>query len=180
MRKNIPVAVGTFAFVLTLGPVTLAIDTSAKRDPGASEKQPKERKPTTPTMPAVIRTPSNKGVVSNSILVSGTSDGSAAGDIWVLVWPELAPGRGWPQSPDAASGSPAVLKRETGEWSTVASFGGRPQSYDIAVYTASRAASRQLSNLLRLWARRGDYPGMTLNQIPTGLIEQHRITVRKE
>jgi len=131
-----------------------------------------------PRSSVTITNPANNALVAKAALATGTFDSSIAGDIWVFVWPELAPGKGWPQTPNAADGAPAVLNKQTSIWSTPVGFGGPPQSYEIAVYTASKPASARIGRLLKNWAKRGDYPGMTLNQLD-GLVERHRITVRK-
>jgi hypothetical protein len=124
-----------------------------------------------------ITSPADNSVVMDDTLASGTCSPSIAGDIWVFVWPGRAPGKGWPQSPDADKGAPATRNQE--KWSTPISFGGPPQSYEIAVYVATPAASRRLSELLAGWARRNSYPGMTIASLPQGLVENQRIRVTK-
>jgi hypothetical protein len=130
-----------------------------------------------PAASLVITTPADNSVVADDALASGNCNHSVAGDIWVFVWPERAPGKGWPQSPDADRGAPATRNQE--KWSTPISFGGPPQSYEIAVYVATPAASRRLSELLAGWARRNSYPGMTIASLPQGLVENQRIRVTK-
>jgi hypothetical protein len=124
-----------------------------------------------------IASPADKSVVKEAAVVSGSVDRSVGDDIWVFVWPEQAPGKGWPQSPDASKGAPAFNDR-AGKWSTPVGFGGPAQSYDIAVYTAPKKISKWLGAKLKAWAQKNDYPGMTLNDL-TGLVERHRIRVRK-
>ena len=126
----------------------------------------------------MISTPANNALVKDNGLASGTFESSITDDIWVFVWPAQAPGKGWPQSPNAADGAPAALDKQRSQWATPVGFGGPPQSYEIAVYTATKATSARIGKLLKKWAKTNNYPGMTLNQLD-GLEERHRITVRK-
>ena len=137
-------------------------------------------KATTPTSPVMITKPANNALVTNDGLASGTFDSSIKDDIWVFVCPAKAPDKCWPQSPDASKGAPAVMNRQKSEWSTPVGFGGPPQSYEIAVYTASKSASAQIGKLLQRWATKNDYQGLKLDKLAKlALVERHRITVRK-
>jgi hypothetical protein len=140
--------------------------------------QPDRDKAAKPSSPVMITTPADKGLVKPDALARGTFDSSVTDDIWVLICPEKTPTTCWPQSPDAKAGAPAVINKQKGEWVTPISFGGPAQSYEIAVYTASKDASTRIGKLLKKWAKANDYPGLAFSQ-RNGLEEQHRITVRK-
>lgn len=123
-----------------------------------------------------ISTPRAESTVDeDTVEVSGTYSPKMAEDIWVLVWPEKAPKRFWPQSDEADKGRPAT--KQEGKWSVQCTLGGPPQRYDIAVYTANQAASAELSQTLKKWADAGKYPGLT--KLPVGLTEQARVTIRR-
>jgi hypothetical protein len=133
-----------------------------------------------PTAASVtITRPENNSHVKEEADAEGTCRSSVAGDVWVFVWPELAPGRGYPQSPNAGKGSPASCNKEEEQWSTPIFFGGPPQSYEIAVYVANAAASKEIATLLVSWAKVNKYPGMPLRSLPKGLVEKQRIQVTK-
>jgi hypothetical protein len=140
--------------------------------------QPDSAKAAKPSSPVVITTPADKALVKPDSVARGTFDSSVTDDIWVLVCPEKTPTTCWPQSPDAKAGAPAVITKEKREWVTPISLGGPAQSYEIAVYTASKSVSARIGKLLKKWAKSNDYPGLSFGQ-RVGLVEQHRITVRK-
>ncbi len=121
--------------------------------------------------------PAAGGEVGESKMVSGEYDDSVQDDIWVFVWPEKAPGRGYPQSGDAFQGSPA--EKNHGEWSVRCYFGGPAQSYDIVVYTADKEASQKIAGLLMKWAKESHYPGIDKARLPNGMTKHHKIRVRK-
>lgn len=123
-----------------------------------------------------IITPESGSTVTGEIIVKGTN--SNDNDLWVFVWPEKARNVGWPQSDSAAHGIPAFKKGA--EWSVRCYFGGPPQSYEIAVYEATKSASKALSDLLISWYKNNDYPGLHLSQLPNGLVEKDRVTVIKK
>lgn len=100
--------------------------------------------------------------------------------IWVLVWPEQAGGKAYPQSPNAGGGDPATLNRAAQTWSTPVSLGGPPQTYRLSVHTADAEASRFLHDTIITWTRNGDYAGLFPDQLPTGLVEFANITIRKQ
>jgi hypothetical protein len=114
-------------------------------------------------------------VDEDTVEVGGTYSPKVAENIWVLVWPAKAPKRFWQQSDEADKGRPAT--KQDGKWSVQCSLGGPPQQYDIAVYTANRVASAELSQTLKKWAESGRFPGLT--KLPEGLTEQARITIRR-
>jgi hypothetical protein len=140
--------------------------------------RPDQPKPAKLSFPVMITTPADKALVGPDAVARGTFDSSVTDDIWVLICPEKAPTTCWPQSPDAKAGAPAVVDKKKKEWVTPISFGGPAQSYEIAVYTASKNVSARIGKLLKKWEKANKYPGLAFNQ-RDGLIEQHRITVRK-
>lgn len=124
-----------------------------------------------------ITDPRDGASVSSPIEVSGTSLEDLEDDIWVIVWPENAPRRGYPQSDAAEKGLPAF--KENGKWFVIGHFGGPPQSYEIAVYTATPSASKFIGDTLKKWVENNDYPGIYVMELPKGLVERDRITVSK-
>ena len=60
-----------------------------------------------------------------------------------------------------------------------ANLGGPLQSYEIAVYTASREASDTLGKLLKEWAKKNNHPGLVVQDLPRGLQERHRIRIKR-
>ena len=100
-------------------------------------------------------------------------------DIWIVVWPELAGGKGYPQSSNAALGDPALIIGASQAWSVPVTLGGPPQSYRISAHTSDRTTSSVLRDYLIMWARDGHFPGLLPHEIPTGLEERASITIRK-
>ena len=94
-----------------------------------------------PTASATITDPpAGRSIDTAAITVSGVYSPPGQGltdHIWILVWPDLAPGVGFPQSSNAGIGEPAVKDAVNSRWSVIATFGGPPQGYDITVYTAT-------------------------------------------
>jgi hypothetical protein len=127
----------------------------------------------------VIDSPLDGAEVGASLMIEGHARGWFSGEVWVAVWPELAPGLGWPQSPNAFRGEPALLNREKGTWSSPVFLGGPPQTYEIVVYLASESASEAMRQAMRRWAAYGHYPGIAVAKLPDGVVEQQRIRVKK-
>lgn len=122
--------------------------------------------------------PRNGNFVPGEMNVYGTYSKEITDNVWVFIWPERARGRGWPQSDDPQSGAPALKKN--GKWSVYCYFGGPPQRYEIAVYTATPAASFFISTKLKEWYKSGDYKGISVVNLPDGLLERQRIQVTKQ
>lgn len=145
----------------------------------------------TPTAPTVdqlvaqvtlqITEPANNSILlSPDIVVSGTyAPADFTDPVWVLVWPELAGNKGYPQSGNAGIGEPAIVDRSSQRWSVGTGLGGPPQFYDISVHFADPAASRRLSDILIEWTRANFFPGLAPNELPFGLHERHRIRIRR-
>jgi hypothetical protein len=113
------------------------------------------------------------------ITVSGRYAEGLNDSIWILVWPRLAPGLGYPQSPNASQGLPAAKDPLRLTWTVPVTLGGDPQEYDIRVYYADASASNFLGATLRDWVARNSYPGLRVEDLPQGLHEQMKITIRK-
>ena len=129
---------------------------------------------------ARITDPSNEGVVTSAgITVRGTYSEGLGDNVWVFVWPEQAPDRGWPQSSNPAAGLPAEKTAGRPEWSVSVFLGGPPQRYGVSVHTADAAASSRLSALLMDWTRTGNSAGLGVGELPTGLNEQQRISITR-
>ena len=143
----------------------------------ASGTSPRPAKTKAEDLNVRIVEPLDGGEVPGAARVSGTCDESVQDDIWVFVWPEKAPGRGWPQSDDGAAGRSALKKG--GEWSTLCHFGGPPQSYEIAVYTADAKATAFIAEKLVKWTETGRHEGIMDVYLPAGLVERHRVRVTK-
>jgi hypothetical protein len=145
----------------------------------------------TPTAPSVddllaqvvvqITFPANGAVLTTpDLTIAGTySPAGLRDDIWVLIWPEFAPGVAYAQSPNAAAGEPATVDRVNQRWSVPAGLGGPAQSYEISVHIASEAASQVLSRDLVNAVAANFFPGILRQALPAGLIEKQRITIRK-
>jgi hypothetical protein len=100
-------------------------------------------------------------------------------DIWVSIG---LPGgtRFWPQSPNACEGQPAL--KLNGQWE-VRAFVGSPDDneklFEIIINTADDEASRFISQTLQTWCQQGSYPGFSRGELPDGLVEHQRITVKR-
>ncbi|NOQ27784.1 MAG: hypothetical protein GQ564_20670 [Bacteroidales bacterium] len=123
-----------------------------------------------------ITIPQDNGVVESIIVVKGNYK-KIDEDLWLIIWPEKGGNKGWPQSDDALNGRP--VNKSNGRWSVSCCLGGPPQSYDIALYSASKKASEVLGTTMKDWVKSNDYPGLYINNLPKGLKELDRITVRK-
>ena len=125
-----------------------------------------------------IDEPVNGSVIDDDFVqVSGRLDPSVKGDPWVLVYPHRAPGRGWPQSGDASRGVSAV--RHGDQFQVGAFLGGPPQMYDIVVYSTTSEASRLFSAYLQQASLSGKHTGISSVDMPSGLQELARVTIRR-
>jgi len=131
--------------------------------------------------PVRITDPQNSAVLlTPDILVRGTfAPSTLTDDIWLIVWPAEAGGKGYHQSPNAAVGEPCVVDRQNQRWSVPTGLGGPPQAYEISVHTADAAASRAMRDFLIEWARTGIFVGLSREQLPVGLVERHRIAITR-
>ena len=129
-----------------------------------------------PAVMITIERPQNNSQVLEGVLVSGTVMGTNR-NLWVFVFPELAYGKCWPQSADPSKGLPASIVNN--RYSVPCNLGGPAQRYDIVIYSADITASNIISNLLIKWSRDNHYPGLRVNELPTGVTEEYRISVVK-
>jgi hypothetical protein len=125
----------------------------------------------------VITRPQNGADVEQGIEVTGTYPADSNSDIWLFVWPQKAPGLGWPQSEHPETGAPA--EKRNGKWFVTAWLGGPPQQYELAVYTATKTASAFIKKRLREENRKQSFNGILERDLPDGLVERNRIRVKK-
>ncbi|MCL4295855.1 MAG: hypothetical protein KJ077_09020 [Anaerolineae bacterium] len=144
--------------------------------------------PTPTSSPTATDTPTPISLVSISILQDGDTVAQSLSligeyapkvtdDIWVLVGPSGE--KLWPQSPNACSESAFKLD---GRWEVRIGLGGPNELgrlFDITVTTANHEASAFFSQTLQTWCLNNEYPGLSKNELPAGLIEHKRITVRR-
>ena len=144
-------------------------------------EQPPPPSPTPSLIVGTVKITSLKegNPIMPSTKISGTYEKNIQEDIWVFVQPEKLNNKVWPQSDDAATGMPA--SKNDGEWSVTCHFAGGPQNYTLIVYTATSQASEFLKALLMGWYNkwRDSYPGLLVDYLPHGLVQQDKITVKK-
>ncbi len=122
-----------------------------------------------------VVSPIDKDSVDCRILTMGVYPESHAEDIWVIIRP--TDDRYYPQS-DHTNTS---YKRD-GEWQVVTRFGGDlGEAYDLIIYEADPIASEFFSATIEKWKVADDYPGLKLEEIPSGAkeVERLRIYTRK-
>ncbi|MDG1730505.1 MAG: hypothetical protein P8K68_13220 [Algibacter sp.] len=118
-----------------------------------------------------VVSPVDKDSVDCRILTMGVYPESNENDIWVLIRP--TDDRYYPQS-DHTNTS---YKRD-GEWQVVTRFGGdKGEAYDLIIYEANSEASSFFSNTIAKWKEEENYPGLQLEEIPTGAKEVDRIKI---
>ncbi|WP_242092430.1 hypothetical protein [Aestuariivivens sediminicola] len=118
-----------------------------------------------------VISPIDKDSVDCRILTMGVYPEANENDIWVLIRPtdDLY----YPQS-DHTNTS---YKRD-GEWQVVTRFGGDlGEAYDLIVYEADSTSSMFFSKTIEAWKEKEDYPGLMLEEIPSGATEVDRIKV---
>jgi hypothetical protein len=92
-------------------------------------------------------------------------------DIWVLLKP--SDNKYYPQS-DYTNTS----YKRNGEWQVITRFGGdKGESYEVIVYETDASASQFFSTTIENWKEALSYPGLELEDIPSGAKEVDRITV---
>jgi len=118
-----------------------------------------------------VVSPIDKDSVDCRILTMGVYPESHTKDIWVMIRP--TDDRYYPQS-DHTNTS---YKRE-GEWQVVTRFGGdKGEVYDLIIYEADSIASSFFSSTIEKWKEADSYPGLKLEEIPTGAKEMERLKV---
>ncbi|MCB9300650.1 MAG: hypothetical protein H6566_08380 [Lewinellaceae bacterium] len=124
-----------------------------------------------PVKKVQIISPVEGDSVKCRILTMGVYPESDDKDIWVLLKPSN--NKYYPQS-DYTNTS---FKRN-GEWQVITRFGGdKGESYDIIVYETDSLASQFFSTTIQSWKEALSYPGLELEEIPTGAKEVDRIVV---
>jgi len=118
-----------------------------------------------------VVSPIDKDSVDCRILTMGVYPEDHDKDIWVLIRP--TDDRYYPQS-DHTNTS---YKRD-GEWQVVTRFGGdKGEVYDLIIYEADSIASSFFSSTIAKWKEVDEYPGLKLEEIPTGANELERLEV---
>lgn len=118
-----------------------------------------------------VVSPIDKDSVDCRILTMGVYPESHTKDIWVMIRP--TDDRYYPQS-DHTNTS---YKRD-GEWQVVTRFGGDlGEAYDLIIYEADPTASSFFSSTIEKWKEDENYPGLELEEIPTGAKEVERLKV---
>ena len=118
-----------------------------------------------------VVSPIDKDSVDCRILTMGVYPESHKKDIWVIIRP--TDDRYYPQS-DHTNTS---YKRD-GEWQVVTRFGGdQGEAYDLIIYEADETASAFFSSTIEKWKEVEDYPGLKLEEMPSGANEVDRIKI---
>ncbi|TBN04032.1 hypothetical protein EYD45_08455 [Hyunsoonleella flava] len=124
-----------------------------------------------PVSATKVISPIDQDSVDCRILTMGVYPETNKNDIWVLIRP--TDDRYYPQS-DHTNTS---YKRD-GEWQVVTRFGGDlGEVYDLIVYEADVSASSFFSETIAKWKEADDYPGLQLEEMPSGAKEVDRIKV---
>lgn len=124
-----------------------------------------------PVTSVKVVSPIDKDSVDCRILTMGVYPESNKNDIWVLIRP--TDDRYYPQS-DYTNTS---YKRD-GEWQVVTRFGGDlGEAYDLIVFETDSITSSFFSSTIQKWKEADDYPGLKLEEIPSGAKEVDRIKI---
>jgi hypothetical protein len=135
-----------------------------------------------PASPVSVLNVQDGDTVARSVSLVGEYAPNVTDDVWVLVgFPAGAPSQTvWPQSPNACQGESATKLND--RWEVRIGVGGPNDTgklFEIIVTTTDEDAGRFLSQTLRTWCQNSDYPGLSGNELPTGLTQHQRITVRR-
>jgi len=118
-----------------------------------------------------VVSPIDKDSVDCRILTMGVYPESHEKDIWVIIRP--TDDNYYPQS-DHTNTS---YKRD-GEWQVVTRFGGdKGEVYDLIIYEADATASSFFSSTIEKWKEEDNYPGLKLEDMPSGAKEVDRIKI---
>jgi hypothetical protein len=105
------------------------------------------------------------------ILTMGVYPLSHDKDIWVLLKP--TDDKYYPQSDHTNTSY-----KRNGEWQVITRFGGdEGEVFEIIVYEADSSASQFFSSTIQNWKDSLSYPGLELEELPTGANEVDRISV---
>lgn len=118
-----------------------------------------------------VVSPIDKDSVDCRILTMGVYPEGHDKDIWVLIRP--TDDKYYPQS-DHTNTS---YKRD-GEWQVVTRFGGdKGEAYDLIIYEADSTASSFFSSTIEKWKEAEEYPGLLLEELPSGAKEIERLKI---
>jgi hypothetical protein len=103
-------------------------------------------------------------------------------DLWVFVFGWTA-NRFYPQAQGSELG-PATKVTET-EFTAEAQLGRGPwqdvsECFDIIVIAASGEASQGISEVMKEWNDKGEWPGLTYADLPQGVEEKDFVTVQRQ
>jgi len=109
--------------------------------------------------------------VNCRILTMGVYPDSHDKDIWVLLKP--SDDKYYPQSDHTNTSY-----KRNGEWQVITRFGGdKGEQFDIIVYETDPSASLFFSSTIQNWKDSLSYPGLQMEELPSGAIEVDRIIV---
>lgn len=118
-----------------------------------------------------VLSPLENDSVNCRILTSGVYPEGHDKDIWVLLKP--TDNRYYPQSDHTNTSY-----KRNGEWQVITRFGGdKGERYEIIIYEADSTASQFFSATIQNWKDMLSYPGLELNEIPSGANEVDRMSV---
>lgn len=118
-----------------------------------------------------IISPLANDAVKCRVLTMGVYPDGHDKDIWVLLKP--SDGKYYPQSDHTNTSY-----KRNGEWQVITRFGGdKDEAYDIIVYETDAEASQFFTQTIDNWKSVLDFPGLELEELPSGAIEVDRITV---
>jgi hypothetical protein len=118
-----------------------------------------------------IISPLNGDSVNCRILTMGVYPDSHEKDIWVVLKP--SDGKYYPQSDHTNTSY-----KMDGEWQVITRFGGdKGELYDIIAYETDAAASQFFSSTIQSWKDSLSYPGLEIEELPSGAVEVDRIVV---
>jgi len=109
--------------------------------------------------------------VNCRILTMGVYPESHDKDIWVLLKP--SDDKYYPQSDHTNTSY-----KRNGEWQVITRFGGdKGETFEIIVYEADPSASLFFSSTIQNWKDSLSYPGLEIEELPSGAMEVDRIFV---
>jgi len=133
------------------------------------------------TLPVYALNVKSRDIVSQTLMLRGGYTSQVTDDIWILVGGTLDENL-WPQSPNACEGESVAKSNRLRLWEVGVSFGGSDdigRLFEIIVTTADDEAGRFISQKLQTWCQQNDSPGIPRSELPDGLTEYQRITVRR-
>ena len=105
------------------------------------------------------------------IVTMGVYPDSHDQDIWVVLKPSN--NKYYPQSDHTNTSY-----KRNGEWQVVTRFGGdKGELFDIIVYETDSSASEFFSSTIQSWKDSLSFPGLEIEELPTGANEVDRIVV---